>query len=129
MNNQHPPPAPINALATEQAVFRVIECKISHLLAEIYPIKKTYLKIVNVVYGKRLISNTLFTIKTKSFTVKCFANDLFKILKTTYRDTLFNYRNMDMLGMCKLTYGFYNWTARQAHSGSLQMSGYGVSVV
>ena len=48
-----------------------------------------------VVYGKRLTSDTLFAIKTKSLTVKCFTYRIYLIIpKTTYTDTLFNYRNL-----------------------------------
>ena len=51
---------------------------------------------LNKVYNNKkiiIILITLFAIKTKSLTVKCITYRIFKIPKTTYRDTLFNYRN------------------------------------
>ena len=61
-----------------------------------------------------------------------YLHGLFKTPQTPYRDTLFNYKNLAVdnkwffclrsltFDLSRLTLTFYNWTARQAHSGSLQ---------
>ena len=48
-----------------------------------------------VVHSKRLTSDTLLAIKTKSLTVKYITYRIYsKLPKTTYKDTLLNYRNL-----------------------------------
>ena len=81
-------------------------------------------------------TSTLVCYKNKIIYSKMFyLHGLLHIVhRTPYRDTLFNYKNLAVdikwffclrsltFDLCRLTLTFYNWTARQAHSGSLQTS-------
>ena len=82
-----------------------------------------------VVYGKRLTSDTLFAIKTKSLTVKCFTYRIYlKYRKLRIQTLCLITETWAYVDLCRLTFAFYNWTARQAYSRSMQTSNVNTNV-